>query len=48
MVTPWSVPQTKVDVNVLENLFGTHDAVFLLTETRDTRWFSMVLGPVMA
>jgi ubiquitin-like modifier-activating enzyme ATG7 len=45
MVTPWFEEQTKADINVLENLFETHGAVFLLTDTRESRWLSMVTRP---
>jgi len=39
-----SEEQTKADVNALENLFDTHDAVFLLMDSRESRWLPTVLG----
>jgi hypothetical protein len=39
----WSEEQTKADVSVLENLFETHDAVFLLMGTRKAAGFRWCL-----
>jgi hypothetical protein len=43
-IPPGSKEQTKADVNALENLFDTHDAVFLLMDSRESRWLPTVLG----
>ena len=37
-IPPGSEEQTKADVNALENLFDTHDAVFLLMDSRESRF----------
>jgi ubiquitin-like modifier-activating enzyme ATG7 len=39
-----SVEQTKADVATLERLFDEHDAVFLLMDSRESRWLPTVLG----
>ncbi|KAF8260462.1 hypothetical protein EI94DRAFT_1667960 [Lactarius quietus] len=43
-IPPGSEEQTKRDVKVLEDLFDTHDAVFLLMDSRESRWLPTVLG----
>jgi hypothetical protein len=43
-IPPGSEEQTKADVTVLENLVDTHDAVFLLMDSRESRWLPTVLG----
>ena len=43
-IPPGSEEQTKADVNALENLFDNHDAVFLLMDSRESRWLPTVLG----
>lgn len=43
-VPPGSVEQTKKDVAQLEKLFDEHDAVFLLMDSRESRWLPTVLG----
>lgn len=43
-VPPGSVEQTKKDVATLENLFDEHDVVFLLMDSRESRWLPTVLG----
>jgi len=43
-IPPGSENQTKVDVTALENLFDTHDAVFLFMDSRESRWLPSVLG----
>ncbi|KAI5986831.1 hypothetical protein EDD15DRAFT_2296653 [Pisolithus albus] len=39
-----STEQTKEDVALLEKLFDEHDAVFLLMDSRESRWLPTVLG----
>ncbi len=43
-IPPGSVEQTKKDVAVLEKLFDEHDAIFLLMDSRESRWLPTVLG----
>ena len=39
-----SVEQTKQDVATLEKLIDEHDAVYLLMDSRESRWLPTVLG----
>lgn len=39
-----SLEQTKKDVQLLEKLFDEHDAIFLLMDSRESRWLPTVMG----
>lgn len=43
-IPPASVEQTKRDVEALEKLFDEHDVIFLLMDSRESRWLPTVLG----
>ena len=43
-VPPASVEQARKDVAALEALVDAHDAVFLLMDSRESRWLPTVLG----
>ncbi|KAI0826044.1 E1-like protein-activating [Irpex lacteus] len=43
-IPPASVEQTKKDVGTLEKLIDEHDVVFLLMDSRESRWLPTVLG----
>lgn len=39
-----STEQATQDIALLEQLFDEHDAVFLLMDSRESRWLPTVLG----
>lgn len=41
---PTVIEQTKKDVTKLEELIETHDAVYLLMDSRESRWLPTVIG----
>ena len=45
-VPPASVEQARKDVAALEALVDAHNAIFLLMDSRESRWLPTVLGAV--
>lgn len=43
-IPPLSVDKAKEDVKKLEKLFDEHDVVFLLMDSRESRWLPTVMG----
>ena len=43
-ILPALQAQAKKDVDILEGLFDSHDAVFLLMDSRESRWLPTVMG----
>jgi ubiquitin-like modifier-activating enzyme ATG7 len=43
-IPPTSVEKTKKDVATLEKLIDEHDAIFLLMDSRESRWLPTVVG----
>jgi hypothetical protein len=43
-VPPGLEDQTRKDIETLEGLFDSHDAVFLLMDSRESRWLPTVIG----
>jgi ubiquitin-like modifier-activating enzyme ATG7 len=39
-----SVENTTADIKLLEKLISEHDAIFLLTDSREARWLPTVIG----
>jgi ubiquitin-like modifier-activating enzyme ATG7 len=42
-IPPTSLEQTRKDVALLEKLIDDHDAVFLLMDSRESRWLPTVI-----
>ena len=43
-VAPAAVEQTKNDVAHLEELIEAHDVVYLLMDSRESRWLPTIIG----
>lgn len=43
-IPPSSVGKTKKDIETLEKLIDEHDALFLLMDSRESRWLPTVIG----
>lgn len=43
-IPPASVEKTKKDIATLEKLIDEHDAIFLLMDSRESRWLPTVVG----
>ena len=43
-IAPALVEKTKEDVKVLEQLIDEHDVVYLLMDSRESRWLPTVIG----
>ena len=42
--TPSLIEQARADVAKLDNLIDDHDVVFLLMDSRESRWLPTLLG----
>ena len=43
-IPPASVDKVKKDIAILEKLFDEHDAIFLLMDSRESRWLPTVMA----
>lgn len=43
-ISPALIDQAKADVKKLEDLIEEHDAVYLLMDSRESRWLPTVIG----
>ena len=43
-IPPASVEKTKKNIETLEKLIDEHDAIFLLMDSRESRWLPTVIG----
>lgn len=43
-IAPVALEQTKADVKQLEQLIEEHDVVYLLMDSRESRWLPTVIG----
>jgi ubiquitin-like modifier-activating enzyme ATG7 len=43
-IPPGSIEQTKLDVKQLEELIEEHDVIYLLMDSRESRWLPTVIG----
>lgn len=43
-IAPSSVEQTRLDVQRLEQLIDEHDVIYLLMDSRESRWLPTVIG----
>ena len=46
-ITDGAIEQTRADVEKLKSLVSSHDAVFLLLDTRESRWLPTVMAASM-
>ena len=43
-ISPTILERTKEDVKVLEHLIEEHDVIYLLMDSRESRWLPTVIG----